>query len=94
MKKITKSELRQICKEEIDTIFGQKSVGEQKVTNKEILDLVDNIQSMILKLKNQDKTKASKLFTLSTPFIKELYKFLVIFGDEGWDLETELNKLK
>lgn len=69
MKKV---ELRQIIKEEIQRL----NESGKSVSNEEILDLVDHILDIIKRLKKQDSIKSKKLWTLSNPFLKELYKFL------------------
>ena len=48
----------------------------ENVSNSEILDLVDNIQALIQKIKAGNKSKGSKLFTIAGPLVKELHSLM------------------
>ena len=48
----------------------------ENVSNSEILDLVDNIQAVIQKIKAENKSKGSKLFTIAGPLVKELHSLM------------------
>ena len=45
----------------------------EKVSNDEILNLVDDIQSLIQKIKAENSSRGAKLFTAAGPLIKELH---------------------
>lgn len=45
----------------------------EKVSNSDILDLVDNIQNVIQKVKAENNSRGTKLFTVAGPLIKELH---------------------
>jgi uncharacterized protein (DUF1501 family) len=45
----------------------------EAVSNSEILDLVDNIQALIKKVKTENGSRGAKLFTAAGPLIKELH---------------------
>jgi hypothetical protein len=49
---------------------------DENVSNSEILDLVDNIQALIQKIKAGNKSKGSKLFTIAGPLVKELHSLM------------------
>jgi hypothetical protein len=53
-----------------------ESVNESKVTNSEILDVIDSIQGLIKNIKGDDSKESSKLFSTSGPLIKELHKLV------------------
>lgn len=46
---------------------------QEKATNAEILNLVDEIHTLIKKIKAEDSTRGAKLFTAAGPLIKELH---------------------
>jgi hypothetical protein len=48
----------------------------ENVSNSEILDLVDSIQAVIQKIKAENKSKGSKLFTIAGPLVKELHSLM------------------
>lgn len=61
----------------IDEFVSSDKLNESSI-NSEILDLIDDIQNLIKKLKASVdyKKDAEKLWTLSSPFIKELHKLV------------------
>lgn len=50
-----------------------ESFVNERVSNSDILDLVDDIQALIQKIKAENSSKGSKLFTAAGPLIKELH---------------------
>jgi hypothetical protein len=48
----------------------------EKVSNTEILDLVENIQALITKLQAEDSKRGEKLFTIAGPLVKELHSYV------------------
>jgi hypothetical protein len=61
-----------------DDAFDDATEGkiDENVSNSEILDLVDNIQALIQKIKAENKSKGSKLFTIAGPLVKELHSLM------------------
>jgi hypothetical protein len=45
----------------------------EKISNSDILDLVDHIQSLIQKIKAENSSRGAKLFTVAGPLVKELH---------------------
>jgi hypothetical protein len=45
----------------------------EKVSNDEILDMVDSIHALINKIKAEDSARGAKLFTAASPLVKELH---------------------
>lgn len=50
-----------------------ESFVNERVSNSDILDLVDDIHDLIQKIKAENSSKGSKLFTAAGPLIKELH---------------------
>jgi len=54
----------------------KESVNESKVSNSDILDVIDSIQGLIKNIKNDNSKKSSKLFSMAGPLVKELHKLV------------------
>lgn len=61
----------------IDEFVSSDKLNENSI-NSEILNLIDDIQNLIKKLKAsvEYKNDTDKLWTLSSPFVKELHRLV------------------
>ena len=55
---------------------ANEAVNESKVSNSDILDVIDSIQGLIKNIKNDNSKKSSKLFSMAGPLVKELHKLV------------------